>query len=139
MTVVIDASIALSWYFEDERTPAANALLDQVAAEGAVVPSLWKLETANGLQIALRRQRINAAFRDRALRQLARLPITIDHETDVHAWTATLQLADRFGLTLYDAAYVELAQRRAVPLATLDGELRLAAEALGLILLGLEP
>jgi predicted nucleic acid-binding protein len=137
VSVVIDASITLSWYFEDERTPAANAVLDQVTATGAVVPALWKLETANGLQIAIRRQRVDAAFRERALIQLARLPITIDVDTDTYAWTTTLQLADRFQLTLYDAAYLELAHRRALPLATLDSDLRTAAQAVGLALLGI--
>jgi predicted nucleic acid-binding protein len=136
VTLVIDASLTLSWYFEDERTPSANAVLDQVTNEGAVVPSLWRLETANGLQIAIRRQRIDTAFRDRALTHLAHLPITIDAETDAQAWTTTLQLADRFQLTLYDAAYLELARRRALPLATLDSALRTAGEALGLPLLG---
>ena len=136
MSVVIDASITLSWYFEDERTPASNAVLDQVTTAGAVVPSLWKLETANGLQIAIRRQRIDAAFRDLALFHLSRLPITVDPETHLHAWTATLQLADRFQLTTYDAAYLELAQRRVLPLATFDAELRRASGALGLTLLG---
>ena len=63
MSVVIDASITLSWYFEDERTPAANAVLDQLTATGAMAPSLWKLELANGLQMAIRRQRIDTAFR----------------------------------------------------------------------------
>jgi predicted nucleic acid-binding protein len=139
VSVVIDASIMLSWYFEDERTPASNAVPDQVTAAGAVVPSLWKLETANGLQIAIRRQRIDAAFRDLALFHLARLPITIDPETDLHAWITTLQLADHFQLTTYDAAYLELAQRRMLPLATLDAQLRRAAEALGLTLLGMTP
>ena len=136
MTLVIDASLTLSWYFEDERTPAADALLDHVTNTGAVVPSLWRLETANGLQVAIRRKRIDVAFRDRALTHLTRLPITVDAETDAYAWTTTLQLADRFQLTLYDAAYLELAQRRALPLATLDSALRPAAEALGLTLLG---
>ncbi len=136
MTLVVDASLTLSWYFEDERTPAADALLDQVTNTGAVVPSLWRLETANGLQVAIRRKRIDVAFRDRALTHLTRLPITVDAETDAHAWTTTLQLADRFQLTLYDAAYLELAQRRALPLATLDSALRPAADALGLTLLG---
>jgi len=76
---------------------------------------------------------------DRALLHLARLPITIDPETDIHVWTTTLQVADRFQLTMYDAAYLELAQRRAFPLATLDAELLPAAEALGLTLLGIAP
>ena len=137
MTLVIDASLTLSWYFEDERTPAADALLDQVTNTGAVVPSLWRLETANGLQVAIRRKRIDAVFRDRALTHLARLPIAIDAETDAHAWTTTLQLADSFQLTLYDAAYLELALRLALPLATLDSALRPAAAALGLTLLGI--
>lgn len=136
MIFVLDASLTLSWYFEDERTPAANALLDRAANTGAVVPSLWRLETANGFQIAIRRKRINASFRDRALIHLTRLPIRIDPDTDSYAWTTTLQLADRFQLTVYDAAYLELAVRRAIPLATLDDGLRPAAEALGVTILG---
>lgn len=136
MSIVIDASITLAWHFEDERTSAVDAVLDQVAAEGAVVPSLWRLEVANGLHMAIRRKRIDAAFRDRALRQLAALPITVDPQTDTYAWTTTLHLADRFGLTLYDAAYLELAQRRDVALASLDEQLRGAGHALGVTLLG---
>jgi predicted nucleic acid-binding protein len=134
--LVIDASLTLSWYFEDERPPAADAVLDQVGTSGAVVPSLWRLEIANGLQVAIRRQRIDVAFRDLALTNLARLPITIDADTDAHVWTTTLQLADRFQLTIYDAVYLELAQRRVLPLATLDSALRTAAEALGVPVLG---
>jgi predicted nucleic acid-binding protein len=134
--LVIDASLTLSWYFEDERSPAADAVLDQVITGGAVAPSLWRLETANGLQIAIRRQRIDVAFRESALTHLSRLPITIDPDTDTQAWTTTLQLADRFQLTIYDAVYLELARRRGLPLATLDSALRTAAETLGLPLLG---
>lgn len=126
--------MALSWYFEDECSPAADALLDRVAQDGAVVPSLWRLEIANGLQIALRRGRINRAFRDRTLAELGRMAITIDPDTDSYAWTNTLQLADRFQLTVYDAAYLELAQRRSLPLATLDKPLRAAAGTLGIML-----
>ena len=126
--------MALSWYFEDECSPAADALLDRVAEDGAVVPSLWRLEIANGLQIALRRGRINRAFRDRTLAELGRMGITTDPDTDSYAWTNTLQLADRFQLTVYDAAYLELAQRRSLPLATLDKPLRAAAGTLGITL-----
>ena len=79
---------------------------------------------------------IDPAFRDRALQQLEALPIALDPETDTFAWTATLRLADRFGLTLYDAAYLELAQRRVVPLASLDKALRGAGQAFGLTLIG---
>lgn len=126
--------MALSWYFEDECSPESDALLDRVAEDGAVVPSLWRLEIANGLQIAVRRGRINRTFRDRTLAELAYMPIMIDPDTDNYAWTNTLQLADRFRLTVYDAAYLELAQRRSLPLGTLDKPLRAAAGMLGITL-----
>ncbi len=136
MSPVIDASLTLAWFFEDERTPAVDSVLDEVATTGALAPALWRLEVANGLQTAKRRKRIDAAFGNRALDHLAALPIAIDPETDAQAWTATLGLADRFDLTLYDAACLELALRRAAPLASLDGALRGAAQALGIALKG---
>jgi predicted nucleic acid-binding protein len=134
VSLVLDPSITLSWYFEDECSPAADALLHRVAEDGAVVPSLWRLEIANGLQIALRRRRINRTFRDRSLAELGRMAITTDLDTDRYTWTNTLQIADRFQLTVYDAAYLELAQRRSLPLATLDKPLRAAAGTLGITL-----
>jgi predicted nucleic acid-binding protein len=127
---VIDSSITLAWLFEDERTDAADALMRQVAKTGAVVPSLWKLEIGNALQAAVRRKRIDAAFRDASLADLASFPIAVDAETDRNAWGATLSLADRCKLTLYDAAYLELAQRLRLPLASLDRELRAACRTL---------
>jgi predicted nucleic acid-binding protein len=136
VSLVVDASLALSWYFEDERTPAADALLDRVVDQGATVPGLWRLEIANGLRTAIRRGRIDQGFRDRAIAQLARLPITVDPDTDRYAWTTTLQLADRFALTPYDASYIELAQRLTLPLATRDEPLGAAAATLGVVLLG---
>jgi predicted nucleic acid-binding protein len=136
MTVVIDSSVTLSWFFADERSAAADAVLDHVTESGAVVPSLWRLEVANALQMSVRRKRVDAAFRDATLEDLSALAITIDPETTQHAWAGTLQLADRFGLTLYDAAYLELAQRLKFPLATLDKDLRAAGVALGIQLLG---
>lgn len=139
MSLVLDASLTLSWFFKDERTPGTDAVLTEVTEKGAVVPALWRLEVANALQMALRRKRIDAAFRDSALTQLSRLSISTDPDTDAYAWTTVLQLADRFELTLYDAAYLELAQRRRMPLATLDQELRAASETLGITLLGVNP
>ena len=67
MSLVLDTSLTLSWYFEDERTPAADALLDRVADQGAMVPGLWRLEIANGLRTAIRRKRIDEGFRNRAI------------------------------------------------------------------------
>lgn len=136
--MVLDSSVSLSWCFEDERTSATHAVLNQVQEDGATVPSLWRLEVANALQMALRRDRITAEFRDATLADLSALNITVDTETDDPAWAATLRLADRYRLTLYDAAYLELAQRLAQPLATLDQALRIGAAALGVPLLGLD-
>ena len=136
MTLVIDASLTMAWYFEDESTKAADALLDRVADTGAVVPGLWRLEVANAFQIAVRRQRIDAVYRDASLTELTLLPITIDADTNSYAWSTTLRLAERFSLTAYDAAYLELAQRRSLPLATLDRDLR-AASAVGIELFGI--
>ena len=138
MSVVLDASLTLTWYFDDETTPATEAVLDRVSEAGAVVPGLWRLEVANAFQSALRRKRISAEYRDESLTELAQLPITVDADTDTYAWTTTLRLAERFGLTIYDATYLELAQRRSLPLATLDKELREAAATLNVTLVGLE-
>lgn len=136
MSLVLDPSLALSWYFKDERTPAADAVLDRVVEQGAVVPAHWRLEIASGFQNAIRRRRIDTAFRDQAIAQLAQMRISVDPETDRYAWSSTLHLADRFRLTAYDAAYLELAQRRFLPLATFDKALGSAAAALGIIVLG---
>ena len=86
--------------------------------------------------MGVRRSRHDAAFRDATLADLALLPISLDPETDRQAWGATVRLAEQHKLTVYDAAYLELAQRRGVPLATLDKELRRAAGAEGVMLLG---
>ena len=88
--------------------------------------------------MAVRRHRIDPEFRRAALADLALLDITTDQQTDSYAWTDTLNLADRFQLTVYDAAYLELAQRRVLPLATLDHDLRNAAMAVGVEVLGTE-
>ncbi len=106
---------------------------------GCVVPGLWRLEVLNGLRTAMRRASITIAQRDEALAILGEWPLTVDHETDQRAWTDTLRLADRFGLTPYDAAYLELAARRGLPLATLDRELIAAASAAGVTLSGGRP
>jgi predicted nucleic acid-binding protein len=138
MSLVIDASLTVSWYFEDETTPATEAILESVSETGATVPTLWRLEVANAFQSAIRRKRITAPYRDQSLAELTNMPITIDADTNVYAWTTTLRIAERFALTIYDSAYLELAQRRSLPLATLDAELREAAAALGVTVLGLQ-
>src|ERR1700730_13174643 len=128
--------MTLSWYFEDERTAGRIGVLNQVADAGAVVPALWRLEVLNGLQVAVRRGRITIAYRGASLNDLRSLAIAIDPGTNRQAWSATLRLCDRFGLTPYDAAYLELAKRRQLPVATLDGELIRAAQAENVPLVG---
>ena len=135
---MIDSSVALTWCFEDEASPAADRLLAQLTDTGAVAPSLWPLEVLNGLAMAERRGRLTTLARHEKISFLQALPISLDHETAAQAWTTTTRLAERYRLTLYDAAYLELAQRLNLPLATLDNELREAARALGLPLLGLD-
>lgn len=129
MSLVLDSSAALAWVFGDEASPEMDAVFDQVAERGAFVPSLWILEIANALTVAVRRERITRNERDDALSDLTALDVSIDPETEQHAWKATLQLVDRHGLSVYDASYLELAQRKRLPLVTLDHALVRAAEA----------
>jgi predicted nucleic acid-binding protein len=136
MSLVLDSSATLARLWEDETTEAVSRLFELIRDRGAWVPSLWRLEVANALEMDVRRGRYVAEFRDGALADLALLPIQIDPETDRHAWDATLRLARRHRLTLY-AAYLELALRRALPLATLDRQLRAAARDENVELLGL--
>ena len=101
-----------------------------------MAPMLWPLEALNGLLVAERRGRLDAVRRQRLAGLLGALPITLDQETASRAWTTTVRLAGRFHLSSYDAAYLELARRHRLPLASLDRGLRAAASALGLTVLG---
>jgi len=136
LSLVLDSYVTLAWVYAAETTGAISDVLARVIESGAWVPALWRLEIANVLEMGVRKGRSDAAFRDAALADLALLPITVDQETDRHAWGATVKLAARHRLTLYDAAYLELARRRSLPLATLDAELRVAAAAEDIILIG---
>jgi len=128
MSVVVDASMAIAWLFDDERTAAAHAVMRRVVAEGALVPTLWRLEVANVLRNAVRRSRCDDAYADRSLARLGRLAIQSDEDTDRQAWGVTRQLSREENLTLYDAAYLELALRKRIPLASCDADLIAAAE-----------
>lgn len=132
MSIALDASMAMAWCFEDERNPESDAVLDRIITEGAIVPSLWKIEVADSLQVAIRRKRIDRQYRDLALARLQILPIETDPETSLHVWSTGIELADRYDLTLCDAIYLELAVRRRLPLATLDKALIEAGRLAGL-------
>jgi len=136
MSLVLDASVTIAWIIPDERTDEVLAVFERIISTSAWVPSLWRLEVANVMEMGVRRGQIEASFRDMSLADVALLPISLDLETHDRAWTETTRLAERHRLTIYDAAYLELAMRRRLPLATLDQELRAAAALEGVELLG---
>jgi predicted nucleic acid-binding protein len=127
VTLVIDASVALSWCFKDGRRAETDAIGRMVSAHGAIVPSLFHLEIANVLLAAVRRRRVSFDDVNQALAEISLLPVAIDDETPYRALSGILPLARSEGLTAYDASYLELAMRLDTPLATLDTELAAAA------------
>jgi predicted nucleic acid-binding protein len=127
MSLVLDASMTIAWQFSDETSDLTHEVLRLVTENGAHVPTLWYLEVANGLNLAARRGRCDQGHVERSLARLARLPIAADDETSTRAWNSTLDLARSETLTVYDAAYLELALRLDLPLATQDVQLIEAA------------
>ena len=135
MSLVLDASAALALAFRDGDPALAERTEARLAAGGAVVPQHWPLEVANSLLIALRRGRLSPASADRARELLLALPVDVDQSTGEFAWSRGFALAERLGLTVYDAVYLELALRLDAPLATLDQTLARAAREAGATLL----
>lgn len=131
MTLIVDASVALSWSIADETDADAVAFLRQVRAEGAIVPSLWLYEMENGLQNAIRRKRISEAEAMTIRSKLTSLPIRIADASEQVAFYDTLPLANRFSISVYDAAYLDVAVRHKGRLATRDRRLAEVAHALG--------
>ena len=129
--LVLDAGVALAAVLPERHSEAARAVLMRVAEEGAVVPAIWHLEVANALLAAERRGILGAEARAAALEHLAVLPISADMETAARAWSQTAALARDYGLSVQDAAYLELALRRRIPLATFEAGLLRAAEVAG--------
>lgn len=128
---VLDASVTLAWCFRDESTPAAWRLLDRLRTAPAHVPVLWALEVGNILLGAERRRRITGARIAEFLGILGDLDIRVDPDLPGRAFRDVLPLARERRLTTYDAAYLELATRLGLPLATKDGALASAAAGLG--------
>jgi predicted nucleic acid-binding protein len=128
---VLDGSVTLVWGFEDENDEYAEAILDRMPGLQAYVPGLWHLEVANALVVGERRRRTTPADAAPFLAILGAFPITVDDETIARAWADTIHLARAHNLSTYDAAYLELALRRGLPLASLDDRLKAAAAAVG--------
>jgi predicted nucleic acid-binding protein len=128
---VLDGSLALAWYFKDEADPFADAVAARFPAARAAVPAIWPLEIANAVLMGERRQRSTEAQAAKWLGYLAYLPIFVDDLASERAWGEVLGLARAHRLSAYDGAYLELALRRGLPLATLDEKLKAAALAAG--------
>lgn len=128
--MVLDASAALPWELADESDDAALALLSAVAEHSAWVPALWWTEMANALAVAERRCRL-PGLAPAALERLARLQLQTDPTPPETVAADALKLAQQHGLSVYDAAYLELASRLGLPLATRDADLRRAARTTG--------
>jgi predicted nucleic acid-binding protein len=136
MPFVLDASLTMSWCFDDEATPATEDVLRQLPHMGAEVPILWHFEVANVLAVSLRRQRITPDAARVFLQRLKRLPIKVEDRDHPITGEELLPLVLSHGLTAYDAAYLELARRKHYPLATLDQRLIAAAYKEGIQVLG---
>ena len=133
ITLVVDASIAAAWMLPDEQSDLADAVIDNIGNTQAFVPALFWFEIRNLLIANERRRRIDPAKVDRLLSDLEDLGLAIDTTPSSED---VLGLARRYGLTIYDAAYLELALRRSATLATLDGKLAIAARKAGIALFG---
>lgn len=134
MPLVPDVSVAAAWILPDERAVYSDQVMSRVERNGAVVPSLWQFELANVLALALRRNRITVQEVRDGIARIQGLPITTDDPGPLDLLSALPWLAVQESLTAYDAAYLELAIRRALPLATLDCRLARAAKAHGVAL-----
>jgi predicted nucleic acid-binding protein len=133
--LVVDCSVAVAWCFEDEASAETDAILERVRDAGALVPALWHLELGNVLVQAERRDRLTAADTTTRLQLIAALPILTDGETPERVLREVLTLARAEGLTTYDAAYLELAMRKGLPLASKDRALVAAAARAGVAIL----
>ena len=130
---IADASVAIGWVHPAQATSETAAMLD--AIEGGTVlevPSLWPLEVANALTVLVRRRKLAEEDRQTGLGWLRALPIRIDHEMASLAFSRLSELASAYRLSVYDATYLELAERRTLALACKDGPLRKAASQRGI-------
>jgi predicted nucleic acid-binding protein len=132
---VADASVAVGWVHPAQATSATARMLDALAEGGNVeVPALWPVEVANALTVLVRRGKLTEDDRQVGLGWFRGLPLRVDHEMASLAFSRLSELASANGLSVYDAAYLELAQRRKLPLGCKDGPLRAAARQCGVSL-----
>jgi predicted nucleic acid-binding protein len=133
MPFVLDASVTASWAFRDEQHPHADLALERIRSDQAIAPSLWWFEVRNILIVSERRKRLTESDTATFLRDFATLPIDLDITPETNE---VLRLARAFQLSVYDAAYLELALRKSIPLATLDTDLIRAARLASVPVIG---
>jgi predicted nucleic acid-binding protein len=127
--LVVDCSVVVAWCFPDERTDYTSAILQLISTPSeAVAPRLWAYEVRNSVLMGLRRNRITSVHAHDFLEVIESLPI---RTSDPVSYDEVFYLADRLELTVYDAAYLDLAIREGLPIATLDKALRVAAQKSG--------
>ena len=126
MPFVLDSSVALAWVLPDEANSTLDHLCDRLTDDSALVPPVWPLEIGNVLLVAVKRGRLTTKDVSLLVTELRALPLEIDAASTERVFKETLALAQKYHLTTYDASYLELAQRREIPLATLDSKLRQA-------------
>jgi predicted nucleic acid-binding protein len=132
MTFVVDASVTLAWCFADETSELADRVLDRLDRDDAIAPAIWPLEVANGLRTAERRGRLDLADMAQVRGLLAALPVQVEGVPLDAALGEVTELARQLDLTAYDAAYLALAARRGLAMATVDDRLRRACERAGI-------
>ena len=133
--IILDCSVTVSWFIPDEFSKNSLNIKDKISEKGAIVPTIWFLEVGNVLLISERRKRITKEQRQIALYILNDLPIKTGELTFKNAWFETIELAERYNLSLYDACYLELSLRCNSKLATFDNNLKQAAKLTGVSLL----
>lgn len=129
--LVIDNSVVMAWCFLDEGGVRADSILERLELGTAFVPAVWPLEVGNVLLVAERHRRLGEGASTRFLALLSELPIIVDPEPPERMFKEILALARQQKISTYDASYLDLAMRRGLPLATLDGKLKKAAQKCG--------
>lgn len=133
--IVIDASVALAWCFPDEVSEYADGILVALEGHAILVPGLWSVEITNAVVVAERRKRIKQPEIRRFVELLDGLTVVMDSQSVTESMSNILPIAREYGLSAYDAAYVDVAVRHGAPLATLDSKLQKASQKAGIEIL----
>ncbi len=133
---VVDNSVTMAWCFEDEASPFTDAVQELLIENTAYVPSIWPLEVANVLVVAERKERISKADSNHFLALFSELPIVVERTRSETVFHDILPLARTYGLSSYDASYLELAIRKGLPIASMDKAIIRAAKDLEILLVG---